>query len=116
MTTFEAEQLILKLLKLLRRVLEEITRYDRPLADQARRAGTSAALNISEGMRRTGKDRLHLWRVAAGSAAELRTALQIADAWGYVASADLTEPLALLDRVLAMLWRMTHPRPPLPAD
>ena len=39
-----------------------------------------------------------------------------ADAWGYVAGADLTEPLALLDRVLAMLWRMTHPRPPLPAN
>ena len=71
-------------------------------------AASSIALNISEGERRRGKDRIHLWRVAAGSAAEVRTALRVAEAWGDIARGKSQRPLELLDRVIAMLWRMTH--------
>jgi hypothetical protein len=51
---------------------------------------------------------LHLWWVAAGSADEVRTALRAAVAWGDVDDAEVAEALGLLDRVLAMLWRLKH--------
>ena len=92
----------------LRPVLGELLKSDRSLADQLRRAASSVVLNIAEGNRRTGKDRLHFFRIAAGSAAEARAALEVARAWGMVGAAPVAE--AELDRVLAMLWRLTHRR------
>ena len=65
-------------------------------------------LNIAEGGLRVGKDRKHLWRVAAGSAAEVRVALRTAMAWGDLDITVATKSLHLLDRVLAMLWKMTR--------
>ena len=65
-------------------------------------------LNIAEGRRRVGKDRTHLWRVALGSADEVRVALRTAVAWGDLESRDIAEPLELLDRVIAMLWKLTR--------
>ena len=65
-------------------------------------------LNIAEGSRRTGKDRLHFWRIAAGSAAEIRTALRVSEAWGDLDPRKTSNAHELLDRILAMLWRMTH--------
>ena len=73
-----------------------------------RRAANSVTMNISEGARREGRDRKHLWRVAAGSAAEVRTALRNGIAWGDLVAARLEQTLELLDRVIAMLWKMTH--------
>jgi four helix bundle protein len=62
--------------------------------------------NIAEGNRRAGRDRRHLWHVAAGSADEVCAHLRVAEAWGYVSGGDIAEVLALADRVLAMLWRL----------
>ena len=73
-----------------------------------KKAAASIALNLREGRRRVGKDRTHLWRVAAGSADEVQAALLVAEAFGYVDQASLKRPLELADRVLAMLWRMTR--------
>ena len=98
----------LGLVSALRPVLGELLKSDRSLADQLRRAASSVVLNIAEGNRRTGKDRLHFFRIAAGSAAEARAALEVARAWGMVGAAPVAE--AELDRVLAMLWRLTHRR------
>jgi four helix bundle protein len=58
-----------------------------------------------------GRDRLHAFRIAAGSAAEARSALAVAQAWGYVSAETYAQANALADRLLAMLWRLTHPRP-----
>ena len=80
----------------------------RSLADEVGRAGESVALNISEGRMRAGLDRADLFRRAAGSAAELTTALRIARARGYVSAGDVATVEQLLDRVRAMLWRLTH--------
>jgi four helix bundle protein len=65
-------------------------------------------LNLAEGNRRTGQDRLQFFRIAAGSAAEVRAALEVACAWGHIEASPAagTE----VDRVLAMLWRLTHRR------
>ncbi len=108
---FEAFDISLQLIAALRTPIERLQQHDAPLANQLRRAASSVPLNLSEGRRRVGKDRLHHWRIAAGSADEVRAALAVALAWGYIESESINEPLALLDRVLAMLWRMTHSRP-----
>jgi len=92
----------------LRPVLAGLMKADRALADQLRRAASSVALNIAEGNRRAGRDRAHFFRIAAGSAAEVRAALDVARAWGMVEATPKAE--AELDRVLAMLWRLTHTR------
>ena len=81
---------------------------DRDLADQLRRAASSIALNIAEGRRRAGRDQTYHYRVAAGSAEETRACLQVAAAWGHVDEAAVAAPLATLDRVAAMLYRLTH--------
>jgi len=74
-----------------------------------RRATHSVALNLNEGNRRIGKDRLHLFRIAAGSAAEIQAGLDVADAFG-LATGNSEEPRVLADRLLAILWRLTSPK------
>ncbi|HEV8323437.1 MAG TPA: four helix bundle protein [Myxococcota bacterium] len=96
------------LIRELRALVARLQTHDADLASQIRRAASSVPLNVSEGRRRVGRDRAHVWRVAAGSAAEVRAALLVAEAWGYLEASSLREPLALLDRLLAMLWRMVH--------
>ena len=103
---FQALEVSLALIRSLRAPLARLVTHDSDLADQLRRAASSAALNLGEGRRRTGKDRAFHFRVAAGSASEVRVALQVAAAWGYVDEQALAEPLALVDRVLAMTWRL----------
>ena len=51
---------------------------------------------------------MQFFRIAAGSAAEVRAALEVALAWGCIDAAPEAE--AELDRVLAMVWRLTHRR------
>jgi len=105
---FDAFDVTLHLIRSLREPLTHLERRDPPLAVQTRKAAASIALNLREGRRRVGKDRTHLWRVAAGSADEVQAALLVAEAFGYVEHAALTQPLELADRILAMLWRMTR--------
>ena len=108
MKKFDALEVALLLVGALREPLEEIRRREGNLADQARRAATSVALNISEGSRRTGRDRSHLFKVAAGSASEAETALRIAEAWGYLDRGSLVPIYQLLDRLGAMLYRLSR--------
>jgi four helix bundle protein len=89
-------------------LVESLRRQDRDLADQLRRAAASVVLNLAEGSGRRGLDRMHCYRIAQGSAREVRAALEVAQALGLLESSADVE--ALLDRVLAMLWRMTKGR------
>jgi len=57
---------------------------------------------------RAGQDRMHCYRISAGSAAELRSALRVAAAWGYLEEGRLEESLVLIRRVLAIVWKLTH--------
>jgi four helix bundle protein len=97
-----------QLIPSLRRAAVALTSRDPDLARQLRRAASSVPLNVAEGRRRAGKDSAHLYRVAAGSAAEVASILRVAADWGHVDAADTAEALALLDRLRAMLWRLTH--------
>ena len=103
---FETYEVALQLVAALRPMLDQLARRERDLADQTRRAASSVVLNLAEGARRTGRDRLHFYRIAAGSAAEVRAALAVARAWGNLE--PVAEVEVLLDRVLAMLWKLTN--------
>ncbi len=43
----------------------------KPIADQIIRSASSVPANIAEGAGRTGRDRMHHWRIAYGSAKEV---------------------------------------------
>lgn len=105
---FDALEASLTVLDQLGPLHARIRTRGKSLADQIERASESIALNISEGRQRAGLDRPDLYRKAAGSAAELTTALRIARARGLITAADFAAVDAPLDRVRAMLWRLTH--------
>jgi len=79
------------------------------VADQLIRASSSVALNLAEGNGRFGRDRMHHWRIAYGSALETSTALQLLVVSGCMSCDRAAEAEALLDRVRAMTWRLIHP-------
>ena len=68
------------------------------------------ALNLAEGAGRRGRDRLHHWRIAYGSALEARTALELLVTAGNLDATAAAAADALLDRVAAMAWRLVHSR------
>lgn len=106
--TLDVHRIALQAIAELRPLMPRIRKHDRDLANQLRRAASSFALNIGEGAYSdpgTAKARFH---TAAGSANETRTALSIAIAWGYVTEAQADAAMKLIDRVVAMLWRLTH--------
>ncbi len=106
--SFDAHDRSLDLIRSLTGVLRRIRSRNRSLCDQIERSLTSIPLNLAEGLQRVGKDRTHHYRVAAGSAAETGSALLVAEAYGYCTHKDLEPALDLLDRVRAMLYRLTH--------
>jgi four helix bundle protein len=105
---FDALELSLVVLEQLAPLEPKLRQKRKSLADEVGRAAESVALNISEGRQRAGLDRADLFRRAAGSASELTTALRIARACGYISAADFDAVETALDRVRAMLWRLTH--------
>ena len=54
------------------------------LADQAARAASSVPANLAEGHGRSGRDRLHHWRIAYASAKEVDVHLRLLAAAGAV--------------------------------
>ena len=105
---FDAYEISLELARSLRPHLARLRTCDASLTNQLTRALTSVPLNLSEGRRRAGKDRTHLFRIAAGSVAEVGACLDTAEALGYVEREPLIESLALIDRMQAMCWGLTH--------
>ena len=65
-------------------------------------------LNIAEGEYSDPGTKRARFHSAAGSAGETRAALRVATCWRYVADEQARTSLALLDRVLGMLWRLNH--------
>jgi len=80
------------------------------LADQVVRSATSVAANLSEGHGRSGRDRLHHWRIAYASAKEVDTHLRLLAGAGAIDVKRARSALDLFDQVRAMTWRLLHPR------
>ena len=91
-------------------LVDTIAKQDRSLADQIRRAASSVVLNIAEGAHSQGRVAISRFHSAAGSASEARVGLKLAVAWGYFDGDRLSPADALLDRILALLWGLTHRR------
>jgi len=90
----------------LRPVVARIRQRDRDLGEQIRRALSSVALNIGEAIGTDGGNRIARFSTAAGSNAEVRAALRVAVAWGYVSVSEVQPGELLLDRIAAMLYRL----------
>ncbi len=89
--SFHAMDVAEQIVESLAHVFVKLAGKDKALEDEARRAAISVALNLSEGRLRMGRDRLHAWRIAAGSGAELRTCLKIAVALRYLDGVELPD-------------------------
>ena len=101
-------ELSLEMIREVRPLVEKVATRDRALADQMRRAASSVPLNVAEASQSQGGNTTARYKTAAGSAAEVTAALEVALAWHYIAHAQAQLVLATLDRVRAMLWRLTH--------
>jgi hypothetical protein len=82
-------------------------RNTRPVAEAAAVAD-SAAVVVGGGRRRQGRDKVHHYRVSAGSADEVVAGLRVAEAFGFVGPEAVAPVLARCDRVLAITWTLTH--------
>jgi four helix bundle protein len=80
------------------------------LADQVIRSASSVPANLSEGAGRSGRDRIHHWRIAYASAKEVDTHLQLLIGAGAVNASQTETALQLFDDVRALTWRLLHPR------
>ncbi|HSN56476.1 MAG TPA: four helix bundle protein [Candidatus Sulfomarinibacteraceae bacterium] len=80
------------------------------LADQVIRSASSVPANLNEGHGRSGRDRLHHWRIAFASAKEVDAHLSLLARAGAVDAKRAAEALELFDQVRAMTWRLLHPK------
>jgi len=80
------------------------------LADQVIRSASSVPANLSEGHGRSGRDRMHHWRIAYGSAKEVDTHLRLLVGAGAINIDQADSALRLFDDVRAITWRLLHPK------
>jgi four helix bundle protein len=103
---FIAYQVSIELVHSLREPVPLIERSDRGLADQLRRAASSVVLNLAEGQRSAKGNRHKHYAIAHGSANEVKAALELARAWGWIENAGSAPEI--LDHLLRLLWGLTH--------
>ncbi len=97
---------ILEVVGELRSVIGEIERKDADLARQMRRAASSVALNVSEGMYSRGKNRGARYHTAMGSMRETLSCVEVGVALGYVEGID-SALLNSINRIMATLTKLT---------
>ena len=83
--------IVLEVIAALRPSIAKLERHDADLARQLRRAASSVALNVAEGMYNRGKNRPARYHTALGSLREVLACFEVAAALGYLPelSADL---------------------------
>ena len=90
-----------------------VTRVPAPLksiADQVIRSASSVPANLAEGHGRSGRDRMHHWRIAYASAKEVDTHLRLLAQAGAIDKVRTNTALELFDQVRAMTWRLINPK------
>ena len=80
------------------------------IADQVIRSASSVPANLAEGHGRSGRDRVHFWRIAYASAKEVDSHLRLLQRAGVVNTAKAERVLETLDQVRAMTWRLINPK------
>jgi four helix bundle protein len=82
----------------------------KPIADQVIRSASSVPANLAEGHGRSGRDRVHHWRIAFASAKEVDCHLELLASAGAVDRDRAGESIQLFDEVRAMTWRLLNPK------
>jgi four helix bundle protein len=80
------------------------------IADQTIRSASSVPANLAEGHGRTGRDRLHFWRIAYASAKEVDSHLRLLARAGVIDTDRAKKALEAFDQVRAMTWRLLNPK------
>ncbi len=80
------------------------------IADQVIRSASSVPANLAEGHGRSGRDRVHFWRIAYASAKEVDSHLRLLERAGVVNTGNVARVLETLDQVRAMTWRLINPK------
>jgi len=104
---FQAEELSLELIEALVPLMSRIRQKDKSLEAQLRRAASSIGLNCAEAVLSDPGNRRARLFTAAGSANETQHALRQAVAWRLVTSGEAERAIALVRRIVAILWKMT---------
>jgi len=101
---------MVEMVRVVHAVAAKVARHDRDLAQQMRRASTSAGLNASEGLyAKAGKRRSRL-EDAVNSARETLMALRLAQACGYLAAQEAAPALQDVESVIRVLWTLAYRR------
>jgi four helix bundle protein len=80
------------------------------IAEQVIRSANSVPANLAEGHGRTGRDRVHFWRIAYASAKEVDSHLRLLGRAGVINTGKAESVLETLDQVRAMTWRLINPK------
>jgi four helix bundle protein len=78
------------------------------IADQVIRSASSVQANLAEGQGRSGRDRLHFWRIAYASAKEVDSHLRLLARAGGINRTKAERELSTFDEVRAMIWRLIN--------
>jgi len=105
---FDCLEVSLQFLEELVPLEAQIRRKSASLGKQLADASESISLNLGEGRRRRDGDRRRHYEMADGSASEVTTALRIAVRKHYITAAQFAAVDVTLDRVRAMLYRLTQ--------
>jgi four helix bundle protein len=84
-----------------------VRKRDKPLFEQIQKAMNSVVLNLAEADGNDPGTSRARFASACGSAKEVRAGLQLAVAYGYIASSKAAEVDTALDEVCAMSWRLS---------
>jgi four helix bundle protein len=101
---FQVEELSIEFIESLVPLMPRIKQRDKSLEDQLRRAASSIGLNCAEAAL---SDPGRLF-TAAGSANEAKHALRQAIAWRYVTVGEAEPAMRMVQRIVALLWRLTR--------
>jgi four helix bundle protein len=96
---------VLEVVAGVRPVVGAIERRDPDLARQMRRAVSSVALNVSEGMYSRGKNRAARYHNAMGSMRETMACIEVSVALGYVDAVD-GRLRSEIDHVIGTLYKL----------
>ena len=105
---FDTYEVSVLLNRSVKTIVEKLKGRSAELADQLHRAAMSVTLNVAEGSRSSDGNKKRHFAIAQGSANEVKACIDLAEIWGWID--DTREVRELLDRQLALLWSLTHPR------
>lgn len=78
------------------------------IVDQVIRSASSVPANLAEGHGRSGRDRLHFWRIAYASAKEVDSHIRLLEKAGAVGRRRADHALSTFDEVRAMTRRLLN--------